>query len=105
MERLEGELRHSLERKAPSADFTGRVMGRVRAEPRSSRVRLARWGLAGAIAASMLAAVALQQRQARLDRERAEEARDQLVYSLQLAGSKFNKARQAVLNIGKGDSL
>ncbi len=105
MERLEEELRRSLERRAPAGDFTARVMGRVRGDRRWQRSPLFRWALAGAIAASLVAGIFLQQRQERIQRERAEAAREQLILSLQIASAKFNKARQAVLQTMKETSI
>ena len=97
-DRLEEELRRSLAAGPPSPGFTAGVMARVRKERRWTRAPLARWALAGAIAASMIAGVALQQRSARLERERAA-ARDQLLLSLEIASAKFNKVREVVLQV------
>ena len=104
MERLEGELERMLARRDPPEGFTERVMGRVRGERRRFFPAW-RWAAAGALAASLAAGIYVERRQARLERERGEAAKDELVLSLEIAGAKINKAREAVLNIGRENSL
>jgi hypothetical protein len=103
MEPLEHELKNSLRRQSPSAGFTERVMARARLERRSGWSPLARWAVAGALAASLLAGVFLRQRQLRMERVQAETAA-QVLFSLQIASSKIDQARQAVLESMKGGS-
>jgi hypothetical protein len=105
MERLENELRRGLSPRDPSPDFTARVMARLRSEHRAQRPPLFRWALAGAVAALLLVSAGLQQRHARLQRQRAEAACEQLILSLEIASSKLNKAREAVLQISEENSI
>ena len=128
MARLEDELKILLTRKEPGADFTAAVMRRVResgaapaaaiefpAERASVLTRLIprrRWAIVGAVAAALAVGVFVGQRhnqqakrhlaelQAAETRE-AQQAGQELMLSLQLAGVKVNKARDAVLrNVG-----
>lgn len=95
MEELESELRRGFRAMDPPDGFTERVMVRVRSE-RLPRTRYwQRWGLVGAVAASLVVSVVgFQQRQ---DAAGAEQAEAELLYALQLAGSKLNRATDAVL--------
>jgi negative regulator of sigma E activity len=102
---LAHELRSRLARKTPPADFTARVMERVERDamsenPAPAAVRAfpkPRWVLAGALAAS-LAAVVFVAREGIFRASPSEtEAETQLLLSLQLAGEKINKARDALL--------
>ena len=104
---LAHELRTRLARKTPPADFTARVLARVGREapraPSAAPVRVfprPRWALAGALAASVAAAVYLSRETALRTPSPEAEAETQLLLSLQLAGEKFNKARDAVLRPG-----
>ena len=124
MARLEDELRISMARKEPGADFTAAVMRRVResgsspaevvefpAERANLLTRLIprrRWAIVGAVAAALAVGVFVGQRHnqqaerhlAELQAAEAREARqagEELMLSLQLAGVKVNKARDAVL--------
>lgn len=128
MARLEDELRVALARKEPGADFTAAVMRRVREsgaspaavvefpmERPSILTRLIprrRWAIVGAVAAALAVGVFVGKRhnqqvkrhlaelQAAETRE-AQQAGQELMLSLQLAGVKVNKARDAVLrNVG-----
>lgn len=128
MARLEDELKISLARTEPGADFTAAVMRRVResgaapaavvefpAERPSVLTRMIprrRWAIVGAVAAALAVGVFVGQRhseqtkrhlaemQAAETRE-AQQAGQELMLSLQLAGVKVNKARDAVLrNVG-----
>ena len=109
---LADELRNRLTPKMPSADFTARIMARVREQsPLDSITRPARnglsaifsnvfprprWALAGALATA-LAAVVFVAQDGLVRKPPGSEAEAQLFLSLQLAGEKFNKARDAVL--------
>jgi hypothetical protein len=103
MDRLEQELSRSLRRESPAADFTARVMSGVRAKRRRPAALLWRWALAGALAASLLAGVYVRHEAA--ERARAESAKRQLILSLQIASSKVNHAREAVIHSTREDSL
>jgi hypothetical protein len=103
MDRLEHQLSRTLRRKLPSPGLAGKVMARVRAERRPKGSKVWRWALAGALAASL--AVGVYVRQAAVERARAESARNQLLLSLEIASSKVNQARQAVLHANREDSL
>lgn len=128
MARLEDELKVALARKEPGADFTAAVMRRVRqsgtfpaalvefpAGRSSSLTRLIprrRWAIVGAVAAALAVGVFVGQRhnqQAKrhladlqaAETRQAQQAGQELMLSLQLAGVKVNKARDAVLrNVG-----
>lgn len=128
MARLEDELRVSLARKEPRADFTAEMMRRVResgagparltefpvAKPRlvTRIVPRGRWATACAIAAALAMGIFIGQQHGR-DAKRqladmqaaemlqAQRAGEAIMHSLQLAGVKMNKAREAVLrNVG-----
>lgn len=131
MARLEDELRVSLARKEPGADFTAGVMRRLRetgASPApvaevtefpASRGNIvtrliprSRWAMVGAVAAALAVGVFVGERQNRLAKQHlaemqaaemreAQRAGQELILSLQLAGAKMNKARDAYLrNVG-----
>ena len=95
---------------APKRDaITARVMARVRAEQRTKRWTLWhwtpwRWTLVGAVAASIMVGVFVQQRRAPAGPSEAEIAEAELLMSLQVAGAKINKAREAVLQFAGEDS-
>jgi hypothetical protein len=93
------ELKQALSRKQPAADFTERLMWRVRAEPKVRRFPLKRWTVVGAVAASLtLGFYVRQQRRAEpaAASAEAEMNAEQLVDALAFAGSKLNVAREAV---------
>ncbi|MGA3040907.1 MAG: hypothetical protein ABSF54_09000 [Bryobacteraceae bacterium] len=91
---LEDELRSALRRREPSPDFTERVLARVaaqlvRRQPRVSQPWV-RW-VAGIAAALLLSAGGLEYRH-----YRGEQAKDQLLLAVRIAGSKLNKAQRKV---------
>ena len=93
MERVEFELKEVLARREPPADFTARLVRRVRAKPPPPSLPW-RWVAVGAMAASLsLGFFVYAERQAAV----AQQAETDLVLSLQLAGMKINQARDAVL--------
>ena len=97
MEPLEDSLREIYARKAPPADFTARVMRRVRAaEPPKKHFRL-RWAMVGAIAASLFVGVYVSRQRAPIVSPEADGADAQLLLSLQIAGAKINMARDALM--------
>ncbi len=112
---VENDLRAIYARRDPAPSFTGRVMKRVRAErarapqpikklPRQKPV-IWRWAVAGAMAASLAVGVYVQQGRVRRAGAIADErAADQLMLSLQLAGYKINKARDAALYRSLGET-
>ncbi len=101
------ELRSRLARKTPPADFTARVMARIErdamsdhpAPPAVRALPKPRWVLAGALAASLAAAVFVAREGVFGTSSSEIEAETQLLLSLQLAGEKINKARDAVLRL------
>ncbi len=118
MDRLEGELRKLHVRRPPPAGFTSRVMERVREEARiqdgggrHSRAQHARyagprfwrWAAIGAIAASLMGGVYVQQHRARQTRIVAEQAQADILFSLQFAGVKINQARDFIIRPGSGE--
>ncbi len=106
MDRTEDELRGIYEHQNPPADFTARVMERVRAEGRGPRFPFWRWGVAAAVAASLFVGVHVEQNrrsEQRRSAAAAEQAEAELMFSLQIAGAKINQAREVVLrNAGRG---
>ncbi len=98
----EDDLREALRRKEPSAGFTAKVMVRVgqppgnagRTEPHSvlsmRRLMVVRWATAAALAASLIAAVGLQQYRHRQEQVRAERAQRQAILALQITTEKLD---------------
>jgi hypothetical protein len=98
MEPVHDELKEMFGRQNPSADFTARVMTQVRAERVRKRPVIMRWAAVGALAASLMLSVYVsKQRERTRVQQRAEQAEAQLIESLQIAGIKIGKAREAVL--------
>lgn len=102
MDRLEEELSRCLRRESPSLDFTARVMKGVCARRRPVAL-WRRWALSSALAASLVTVVYIRHEAA--ERARAESAKSQLILSLQIASSKINKAREAVIRSAREDPL
>ncbi len=97
MDPLEDSLREVCARKTPPADFTARVMLRVRsAEPPKKHLRL-RWAVAGAIAASLFVGVYVNRQRAPIVSPEADGVDAQLLLTLQVAGAKINMARDALM--------
>ena len=108
MEALERNLRRLLARRPSPPGFTARVMAGLESEtPPAKLVGWAmagrwRWPMVGALAASLALGVYFQRRVEISSGEAnqaaaAEQAAEQLLISLQIAGTKINKAREAVL--------
>jgi hypothetical protein len=116
MSRLEDELRKALRREEPPAGFAERVLAAVEAEkeraslapPASTKtggwwrglfpqfpLRLA----AGCAAALMIAAVGLEYRAQYQERARAEEAKEQVMTALRIAGTKIRFAQDTIHRI------
>jgi hypothetical protein len=105
MQPIENELREVLARQTAPAGFTARVMQAVRAEHRARRSPVWRWGAIGAVAASLVVgAYVRHERKAQARHVAAEQAGADLMLSLQVAGSKINKAREAVWRSPAGDT-
>lgn len=115
MDPFERELKLRMARRAPSADFTARVMAGVDAladrakAPVELPVRKPargpwafRWATVGAMAASLAFGV-LAVRQQRAERRAAEQAEAQLMESLSVAGTMVSQARDKVWGAPKGD--
>ena len=104
MEALERNLRRLLARCLAPPGFTARVMASLESETPPAKPggwAMAggwRWPMVGALAASLALGVYFQQR--RVEQVAAERAAGQLLISLQIAGTKINKAREAVLRLG-----
>ena len=97
MQPLEDSLREACARKTPPADFTARVMMRVRsAEPPKKHLRL-RWAMVGAIAASLFVGVYVSRQRAPIVSPEADGVDAQLLLTLQVAGAKINMARDALM--------
>src|SRR5258708_23348234 len=97
----EDNLREALKPKEPSAGFTAKVMARVGQPPVSAgrephsvlpmrRLMVVRWAAAAALAASLIAAVGLQQYQRRQEQIRAERAQKQAILALQITTEKLD---------------
>lgn len=95
MAELEDDLRQLLARREAPAGFTEKVMARL---PRRRRgPLLARWAVAGSLAASLVAGGYFWSEQRRHEQARAMQARDELELSLQITSAKIDKARRLVL--------
>jgi hypothetical protein len=96
------EFRQALPLCEPSPEFTARVMERVRGERRVRKFPLRRWSIVGAIAASLMAGIYVRHQAAerRASLLSAQQAEEELLHSLQLAGWQIHKAREAVLSVG-----
>jgi hypothetical protein len=94
MASFEDELKSALRRKEPSPDFAERLLARVAAAPvrRVSRVSQPgmRW-VAAIAAALLLAAGGLEYRH-----YRGEQAKEQVLLAVRIAGSKLAKAQKRV---------
>ena len=99
---LERELKQTLQRRRPPAGFTQRVMARLGEEDTGRRPRrqAPRW-VPWAIAASLILAGTggggwVHQRQ---QQARAEQARNQILFALQVTGEKLDHVRSKVRSI------
>lgn len=108
MDQNEVELRRIYARRPAPPDFTAGVMEQVRAGRRVRKFPFRRWGIVGAVAASLTVGIYVrQQRQSEarlLQSVQAQQAGDDLLLSLQMAGEKINKAREAVVRFPGGGS-
>jgi hypothetical protein len=102
MDRMEEKLKQALQRRDPSPDFSARVMARI-AEEKTRREQpwWQTWfapgrsmALAGSLAVLMLAA-GLGYREY-VQRQRAMEARDQILQALQITGTHLNRVNRMV---------
>jgi hypothetical protein len=91
---FEDQLRESLRRTEPPAGFADRVIARAAAERHDNRRRWTRWGVAGAMAASLFAgAIGIEQWR---ERQRGQEAREQLLQAMEITGSKLQKIQKKI---------
>ena len=97
MEPLEDNLRQVCARKTPPANFTAGVMQQVRLEEGPKKHPRLRWAMVGAIAASLFVGVYTTRQRAPVVSPEADGADVQLLLSLQIAGSKLNMARDALM--------
>ena len=102
MDRMEEQLKQALGRRDPSPDFSARVMARI-ADEKTRREQPwwqiwfapgRRMVLAGSLAVLMLAA-GLGYRE-HVQRQRALEARDQILQALQITGTQLNRVNRMV---------
>jgi hypothetical protein len=108
MKRLEAELRRALERKDPPSGFDDRILSRIAAgetvrmtPPRRSWVR-ASLPLAASLMLTIGATYYVQQyqeRQARAEQVRTEQAAHDVVMALQIASEKISAAQAKVEEI------
>ncbi|MBI3667906.1 MAG: hypothetical protein HY236_17025 [Acidobacteria bacterium] len=108
MSRLDDALREALRREEPAADFTARVLARVASpRPKVSRRRALwetlrlplrapklRW--AGAAVLCLVAVFGFQYRRERQVRAEGEQARQQVILALRIAGAKLQVAQAKV---------
>jgi hypothetical protein len=91
---FEDQLRESLRRTEPPAGFADRVLAQAAAERHDNRRRWTRWGVAGAMAASLFAgALGLEQWR---ERQRGQEAREQLLQAMEITGSKLQRIQKKI---------
>ncbi len=91
---FEDQLRESLRRTDPPSGFAGRVIARAAAERYDHRRRWTRWGVAGAMAASLfVGAMGIGQWR---ERQRGQEARDQLLQAMEITGSKLQRIQKKI---------
>lgn len=100
---LEEELKQALGRKDPPEGFAARVMARVREQESTPRwmawfqkPALA-WAFAAAFCFMLVAGVQVQN--ARLERARGEQAKEQLMTALRIAGAKLHDVQVKVNRI------
>ncbi|MGH9674979.1 MAG: hypothetical protein ACRD44_17540 [Bryobacteraceae bacterium] len=92
---FEDDLKQHLVRHEPPADFTAKVMARVAASRRPRRSFAGGWLAIGSLAASLVIG-GYYWREQRVERARAEQARDDIVRALEITNTKIEIARQAV---------
>lgn len=97
MDRMEEKLKQALQRRDPSPDFSARVMARI-AEEKERRAESPWWRtwLTPAAALALLLLVAGAGYHQHTQRQRALEARDQLLQALQITGTKLNHVSRMV---------
>jgi anti-sigma factor RsiW len=103
MHRMEEQLKQALERRDPSPDFPARVMARI-AQERARREQPWwrtwfapgwRMAMAGSLAAVLMIGAGLGYRE-HVRRQRALEARDQILQALQITGAQLNRVSRMV---------
>jgi hypothetical protein len=104
MSRLEDSLREALKREDPGAEFTRRTLERAAAIPRRESAWRRwfhppawRWAAAGALACSLLVFSAVEYQRAQRARVAGEQAKEQLVLALRIAGTKLHMTQEKVV--------
>jgi len=103
MDRMEEKLKQALQRRDPSPDFSARVMARIaeektRREQPWWRIWFApswRMAMTGGLACLLLVGAGVGYREYR-ERQRALEARDQILQALQITGTQLNRVNRMV---------
>ena len=102
MSRLEDDLRNAYRRQQPPSGFEARLLERLRNEPQDVGSRLRRWfqtpalrlAWAGALAVVLVAGVRFEQQ--RQERERGQQAKQQLMLALQVTGGHLQAIHEKV---------
>jgi len=94
MKRLEDELKNALRRIDPPEDFTARTLLKINNESQRTRFSFfPAWSLHWAFAAVafllLVVGLSAQQHRAREEQRRGEEAKEQLMLALRIAGGKL----------------
>jgi hypothetical protein len=95
---LRNELSDALKRRPAPAGFTERVMARIPTERPASR--MSRW-LAFAAMIALMIGGPFEYRRRSEQAERARQAREQLMFALQLTGVELQNARIKILKLSK----
>ena len=103
MDHLEKQLKQALERRDPSPDFAARVMARIAGQKQQREQAWWRvwpspvWraALAGGLACLLVAGAGLGYRE-HLERQRARQARDQILQALQVTGTQLSRVSRMV---------
>jgi hypothetical protein len=111
MSYLEDDLKMALQRTEPSEDFVNRVLARVNQptpEPgwwerltvllRPPRLQ---WVVACVILSIMIPVASVQYRKQQRMRAEGEEAKEQLMFAVRVAGSRLHRVQQKVLEMGR----
>ena len=96
MSQFDRDLRESLRRRGPPADFTDKVLARAR-ESEVRRHSLRSWLAAAALVLLMVGGVAFVREQRR--QAEGERAKEQLMAGLGITGSKLRDVQERILNI------
>jgi hypothetical protein len=94
---LENDLRRTLKRESPAPGFAGRVLDRIE---RSEAERRPIWWRAAAASVTLALVLGGYATHKVAERRRGEEAKEQVLLAMRIAGEKVHYARQEVRGIG-----